>query len=183
MKGTIFIQLLEMAEDAFGEDAVDDILDRSNLASGGAYTSVGTYSCGELVTLVLGFSEHSGLPADELQRLFGHWMMKFFVSHYPSFFEGKTESFEIFETIENEIHVEVRKLYNDVELPTFAAKRMGERSLELIYTSPRPLAPFCHGLIEACAAHFNEDVEIASKPIVGQPNSTAFDITVKPAAA
>lgn len=86
MKGTIFVELIKMAEDAFGEDAVDTILDDAGLENGGAFTSVGNYPCSELVKIVLAFSQHSGLQPDVLQKMFGHWMLKHFAEHYPHFF-------------------------------------------------------------------------------------------------
>ena len=41
MKGMVFVELLHMDEDALGEDAVEDILDRFDIASGGAYGAFG----------------------------------------------------------------------------------------------------------------------------------------------
>jgi len=161
MKGVVFVELLAMAEDTFGEDAVDEVIEKASLPSGGAYTSVGNYPCGELMALVQGFSSFSGIPATELQRLFGHWMMNSFARHYPQFFAGLAGSLDMLEAIEDEIHVEVRKLYPDADLPTFDAKRHGPDSLDLTYRSPRPLADFCQGLIEACAEHFGETARIA----------------------
>ena len=78
MKGIVFVELLAMAEDTFGEEVVDRVIDAAALPSGGAFTSVGNYPCEELMTLIRGFSTHSGIPGAELQRLFGHWMMQSF---------------------------------------------------------------------------------------------------------
>lgn len=163
MKGIIFTELLAMAEDSFGEEAVDRVIAASDLPSGGAYTSVGNYRCEELFRLIDGFSAHSGLPVETLQRLFGHWLMPSFARHYPHFFEDRPGSLDMLEAIENDIHVEVRKLYPDAELPRFEARRDGADVLDLIYRSPRPLADFCLGLIESCAAHFGENVRIARR--------------------
>jgi len=60
MKGIVFNEFIEMVEDKFGEDMVDDIIDESDLPSGGAYTTVGTYDHGELVTMVVKLSEFQG---------------------------------------------------------------------------------------------------------------------------
>lgn len=178
MKGSIFLELLKMAEETFGEEVVDRILDTTDLESGGAYTSVGTYSCGELVTLVSAFSDHSGIDREELQRLFGHWMMNFFTKRHGSFFEGKTSAFDILEAIEDEIHVEVRKLYPDAELPTFATDRFSVKELDMVYTSPRPLAPFCKGLIEACLNLFNQKATIEMSALADAMQSTKFRISL-----
>ncbi len=156
MKGIIFVELLAMAEDAFGEAVVDDVIEKANLPSGGAFSTVGNYPCEELMTLVRGFSHHSGLPGAELQRLFGHWMMKSFARHYPGFFVGKGGSLDMLAAIEGEIHVEVRKLYPDADLPHFDTARPEPDTMQMTYCSPRPLADFCLGLIEGCVSHFGE---------------------------
>lgn len=175
MKGTVFVELLKMAEEAFGEDVVDDVLDRAGLETD-VFTSVGNYPCSELIRIVTAFSAHSGLSPEVLQRKFGHWMMDHFGKHYPEFFEDKRDSFAMLEAIDGEIHVEVRKLYPDSELPRFETTRQGNDHLEMVYTSPRPLAAFCHGLIEACAERFDDRAEIERSPTPDRPGSTTFQI-------
>lgn len=178
MKGVVFVELLNMAEQTFGEDVVDDVIEAADLENGGIYTAVGNYPCSELMKIVEGFSAYSGLGPDVLQRKFGHWMMDFFRRTYPDFFTGKTTSFEMLEAVDQEIHVEVLKLYPDAELPRFETERTGERQLEMVYTSPRPLISFCHGLIEACVDNFDETAEIAIAATPEQNNSTTFRIDI-----
>lgn len=163
MKGIVFVELLKMAEDMLGEACVDAVLDETPLASGGAYSAVGNYPCAELMALIAGFSKVTDLPEDALQRIFGHWMLEVFARHYPDFFKANPDALSMLESIESEIHVEVRKLYPDSELPRFDARRTGPGALELIYTSPRPLAPFCHGLIEGCVSHYGSTAEITAQ--------------------
>lgn len=160
MKGVVFVELLAMADDAFGEEVVDRVIEAADLPSGGAYTSVGIYECEELMTLIHGFSQHSGVPGAELQRLFGHWIMKSFKMHYPKFFENKTGSLEMLTGIENKIHTEVRKLYPDAELPNFEIHRPAADVLDMTYRSPRRLVDFCQGLIEATVENFGEVARI-----------------------
>lgn len=160
MKGIVFVELLAMAENAFGEDVVDRVIDAADLPSGGAYTSVGNYPCAELMTLVRGFSDHSGIPRADLQRLFGNWMMDSFERNYPRFFDGRDTSLDVLAAIEDEIHVEVRKLYPDAMLPQIDTARPDPVTLDLTYRSPRPLADFCHGLIEGCVRCYGETAEI-----------------------
>ncbi len=159
MKGMVFVELLNMAEQAMGPDMVDDVLDHTTLASGGAYTTVGNYPCAELVKLVGAFSERADVPPDRLQHQFGGWMFTRFAELYPDFFADKNDGFGMLEAIEDEIHVEVRKLYPEAELPRFDTERLAEDKLRLTYRSPRPLVHFCHGLIDACLEHFQQKAE------------------------
>ena len=177
MKGIVFVELLAMAEDAFGEDVVDGVIESADLPSGGAYTSVGNYPCEELMTLVQGFSRHSGVPGAELQRMFGHWMMDSFKTHYPQFFENRSGSLAMLEAIEDDIHVEVRKLYPDADLPSFETNRPTPDVLDMTYKSPRPLADFCQGLIEASVEKFGETATISRKDrSVGDMTIADFNI-------
>jgi hypothetical protein len=177
MKGIVFVELLAMADTTFGEHVVDQVISEADLPSGGAYTTVGTYPCEELLRLIDGFSVHSGLTGQELQRRFGHWMLQIFSRHYPSYFQGKTHSLDMLATIEDEIHVEVRKLYPGADLPTFDIDRLAPDRLEMTYRSPRPLADFCQGLIEACGTHFENELRIERRDLKqGVQTETAFSI-------
>lgn len=167
-----------MAEDAFGEEVVDGIIEGADLPSGGAYTAVGNYPCAELMTLVQGFSKHSGIPGAELQRLFGHWMMNSFKRHYPDFFVGRTGSLDMLSAIEDEIHVEVRKLYPDADLPEFDIIRQEPNEMQMTYRSPRPLGDFCNGIIEGCVAHFGENAVI-DRQDNSTPDKTEVEFHIK----
>lgn len=178
MKGTIFVELIKMAEEAFGEDTVDVVLDKADLENNGAFTAVGNYPCSELVKIVVAFSDHSGLSSEMLQRKFGHWMMTYFADNFPDFFADKTSAFAMLESVDQEIHVEVKKLYPDAELPRFDTQRVGPDHLKMIYSSPRPLEYFCHGLIEACLDRFGETGDIVPAPHAAQSDAVVFDITL-----
>ncbi len=160
MKGVVFVELLAMADSAVGEAAVDKVVARCPLSTKGAYTTVGTYPASELNLLVDGFSEATGAPIDALQKQFGHWMLARFVESYPKFFSTQPDGFTMLESIEGEVHTEVRKLYPDAELPAFRTERIGDDALLMTYSSPRRLIAFCHGLIEACLAHYGETASV-----------------------
>ncbi|MGI9520747.1 MAG: heme NO-binding domain-containing protein, partial [Hyphomicrobiaceae bacterium] len=156
MKGIVLVELIKMAEDAFGEDVVDQVLDEAELSTDGAFTSVGNYPCSDLVKIVEGLSADSGVSGEILQKKFGHWMMEQFGEKFPESFVDKSNSMELLEAVEEEIHVEVRKLYPDAELPRFDTRRISDDHLRIVYTSPRPLEAFCYGLIEASVDRFGE---------------------------
>lgn len=179
MKGVVFVEMLSMAESLIGEDQVDEILDNVSLASDGAYCSVGNYPCSELMILVDAFSQHTGVPAADLQCTFGRWIFGKFSQAYGTFFEGKNDALMMLESIEGEVHLEVRKLYPDVELPTFATRRVDPFTLEMVYTSERPLVDFCRGMIEACMAHFSMPADIQQENFkAGDRFGARFNIRV-----
>ena len=177
MKGIVFTELLTMAEQAVGETAVDEVLEQLDLSSGGVFTSVGFYPCSDLIAIVGGLCPRTGKSEAELQRAFGGWMLRYFVAHYPEVFASKPGPLEMLASVDGEIHVEVRKLYPDAELPRFETQRRGTGEMQMIYTSTRPLTAFCHGLIEACVAHYGQraTVQCTARP----PDGAVFDIRLE----
>jgi len=160
MKGIVFTEFLEMVEDRFSADMVDDILDDAQPSSGGAYTAVGTYPHTEMVSLVVALSAHSGLPVPALLQAFGEHLFARFVVAYPAFFDGVNDAFSFLAGIEDIIHAEVRKLYPDAELPRFHVEHRDAARLVLVYDSRRHFEDLGEGLMRGCVAHFAEPVSI-----------------------
>lgn len=160
MKGVVFTEFLDMVEEKFSEDVVDAIIDASELSTGGAYTAVGTYSHTEILQLVTHLSKETKVDVPVLVETFGHYLFQQFTKSYPMFFADVDNSFDFLQTVENHIHVEVKKLYPDAELPTFETTMLDENTLELIYISKRPFANLAEGMIKECALYYKETVEI-----------------------
>jgi hypothetical protein len=176
MKGLVFTEFMEMVEATWSLDMVDSIIHRAQPASGGAYTSVGTYPHHEMIALVSALSAETRTPAPDLVRAFGNYLFGRFVVAYPRFFEGIPDSFRFLGGIEDIIHAEVRKLYPDAELPTFevefAPGHAGD-TLTLTYFSEHPFADLAHGLIEGCIAHFGETVTLRRETAPALPGAQA----------
>ena len=177
MKGIVFTEFMEMVEDQFGFETADKIITESPLPSGGIYTAVGTYSHTEMVQLVVNLSKESEISVDQLLKVFGRHLFTRFAAGYGQFFEGVTDSFSFLSSIENYIHIEVRKLYPDAELPTFDTTLLNPTTLEMIYRSERGFADFAEGLIEGCMKHFDDTVTIERENISGDNKEVRFTIT------
>lgn len=171
MKGIVFTEFLELVEAKFGYDMVDHIIQDSQLHNGGAYTGVGTYPHSDMVALVTSLSLRTTIPASDLLKLYGHHLFGVFAKNYGHFFQGIESAFGLLEHIENYIHVEVRKLYPDAELPRFETRRLSANTLEMVYHSERRMADFAEGLIEATMEHFKEPA-IISREILSLDSTT-----------
>ncbi|MFK7733304.1 MAG: heme NO-binding domain-containing protein, partial [Pseudomonadales bacterium] len=110
----------------------------------------------ELFALVTAAEKATGIPAKELVHKFGVYMLPHFVTNYPIFFEGQTSLKEFLLTVDEVIHVEVRKLYPDAGLPEFAYENREDNELVMLYSSPRKLCALAEGLIEGSAKHFKQ---------------------------
>ncbi len=165
MKGIVFCEFVEMMETEFSAEMADEIISSTELESGGAYTSVGTYDHHEMLALVTQLSEKTGTPVPDLVRAFGRYLFGRFVELYPAFFEGVDGAFSFLDRIEEHVHVEVRKLYPDAELPTFATSRPDDGTMIMVYQSKRPFADLAHGLIKGCITHYGEPVDVESEDL------------------
>ena len=178
MKGVVFTEFLEMVEDKFSPQVADRIIEQSVLPSGGSYTAIGTYDHNELLQLVTRLSAESGIAVPDLVRAFGKHLFGRFVQGYPVFFTGITSAFDFLQRVEGFIHVEVRKLYPDAELPSIQCHLKGPDELTMIYRSSRPLAHFGEGLIMGCIEHFGDGIAVQVEDLSnGQWNAARFTLT------
>jgi len=181
MKGIVFTEFLEMVEDRFGLGMVDRIIEAAELPGGGAYTAVGTYECKELVRLVACLSQATGTPMPELIQAFGRHLFGRFQRAFPALFAGIATAFDFLRGVEHYIHVEVRKLYPDAELPSFSYEDAGPHQLVMVYQSRRPFADLADGLIQACIAHYGVPIALEREDLErGAMNRTRFTLTQNP---
>lgn len=160
MKGIVFTEFIELVENKFGFEVADEVIEQSNLPSGGAYTAVGTYDHEEMLELVTHLSKATDIPAETLIKVFGEHLLQRFVAGYPHFFTEVSSCFEFLDTIENRVHVEVKKLYPEAELPTFESEIFSATQMRLTYLSKRPFSALAFGLIQGSASYYNETIHI-----------------------
>ena len=176
MKGIVFREFIEMVETQYGDEVLDHIIESSDLYSGGAYTAVGTYDFREMLALLMSLSQQVNLPIDALLRSFGHYLFQVFTKRYSFLLAGLDNSFDLFRSIDNHIHVEVKKLYPDAELPKFEFQLVDENIMELTYQSERKLAWLAYGLIEKALAYFRETATLDMVPLSDDLSSVKFSI-------
>lgn len=182
MKGIVFRQFIQLVEERFGLELADELLTRADLPSGGVYTSVGTYDPQEIVQLVTLLSQAAAIPVPQLLRELGECLFEKLAASYPDFLRQPRSGFEMLESVDQTIHVEVRKLYPDAELPAFSTQRLGGDTLRMDYRSPRPFADLAEGLIRGCFRHFNESIDVRREDDADRPGYAAtFTLTRKAA--
>lgn len=154
MKGIVFTEFMDMVDEVFGVEITEEIIEKSDLPSGGAYTSVGTYPHSEIVSLVTSLGAVTGHPVPDLIRAFGKHMLSRFHGLFPEFFAEVTDVTSFLAQVDNHIHVEVRKLYPDADLPSLETTRLPDGGLEMIYKSNRMMGDLAEGLISGALDHF-----------------------------
>lgn len=167
MKGLVFTEFVEFMEGTFGLELADRVIQESELPSGGAYTTVATYDHGEMVAMLRTLARRTRRPPAELLRSFGRRLFGQLAGAYPELVGGQRSPLAFLQTVETHIHAEVRKLYPDAELPTFECNADGPGRLVLVYRSARGLADLALGMIEGCAAHFGQELEVREEDLSG----------------
>lgn len=163
MKGIVFTEFLDAVDDELGPIAVENVIDRCDLESGGAYTSVGTYACSEMGQLVGALAAETGDDPAKVLTWFGEKLAASFKVNYPAYFDT-TNFFDFIESIDSHIHKEVKKLYPDAELPRFHTISRTDTALELDYVSSRGLELLAKGMLQGCATVFDETIEVNMVP-------------------
>ena len=179
MKGIVFTEFLEMVESQFGLETVDTIIENSNLPSEGAYTAVGTYEFSEMLQLVTQLSATTNMPANDLLYAFGLYLFESLLKAHPEVVSSYKNPIGLLYSIENHIHVHVKKLYPDAELPTFKILEKTEHSLTMVYSSSRGLYALAHGLIVKTFEHCNKSANVEMELLNEQGTEVKFAIVQK----
>ncbi len=177
MKGIVFTEFLELVEDKFGLAMVDKIIENSDLPSNGVYTSVGTYDFAEMLSLVTNLSNYTDIDVDQLLLVYGEHFFNVLEKSYSSMLEMYSDPIEFLASIENHIHVEVRKIYPDAELPTFRVVEKTADKLVTIYTSSRALHSFGQGLMNSSLVYYKTKADVIKELIKEDGTEVKFIIT------
>ena len=176
MRGIIFTEFLEMVEEKFGFELTETMISNAELPSGGIYTAVGSYSHKEMYSLIGELHKLSEIPVPDLMYTYGLHLFGALSKNYGPMLSGIKSAFEMLELVEKYIHVEVRKLYPDAELPNFNIKKVGEDKLIMIYSSERRMSDVAAGLIEGCLQHYKESATVHKELITQDGSKVKFEI-------
>ena len=161
MKGSVFNALQEFVETNHGLEAWDTMLNTLDLPSQGIYTSSIKYDDSEMFSIVTYYCEALNVPASDLLRTFGEFLFVKLMPMAPSEAKQAPSLHAFLYMVDNLIHVEVKKLYADSNLPEFDYADQNDQHLTMIYRSERKLCHLSEGLILGAAKHFGEQVSIS----------------------
>ena len=176
MKGIVFTEFLDLVEDKFGLEMVDKIINASTLDSEGVYTSIGTYNFSEMLQMLQHLSKNTGLSIDALLLVYGEHFFSVIEKSYPGLLATYKDPIEMISSIEDHIHVEVRKIYPEAELPTFEVLEKTDNSIIMIYKSSRSMHHFGLGLMNKTFQHFDSTAEIILEKIKEDGTEVKFII-------
>lgn len=184
MKGMIFNELQRLVTERRGEDAWDELIERTPLENrDGLFVGPKTYPDADFLALVSSASAALGTPVTDLVRDFGKFMFPHLAERYPVFMKPGMTAKTFLLSVERTIHVEVRKLYPDAVLPAFEYSDPAPARLNMTYRSPRRLCALVLGLVDGVADHFQEDITCLHTTCVHRGDeSCRFELTFRPRA-
>ncbi|EKO3916515.1 heme NO-binding domain-containing protein [Vibrio fluvialis] len=178
MKGIIFTEFLELVEDKFGLDVLDQVLEQA--ADSGVYTSVGSYDHKALVKLFIELSRVTGIDSNELQRVYGVSVFQSLYRTVPASanLSQVNSCFAFIRHVEDYIHVEVKKLYPDAKPPRFLFIDESATEVSFDYQSARCMSHVCLGLLQGCADYFGEKIDVVMEPQSEDLSRVRFTVTL-----
>jgi hypothetical protein len=179
MKGIVFTEFLDLVEDKFGLEMVDTIISQSKLPSEGIYTSIGTYRFSEMLSLLQNLSAHTNISIDNLLLVYGEHFFSVIEKSYPGLLDTYKNPIEMLSSIENHIHIEVRKIYPEAELPEFIVEEKSDNFLIMTYKSSRAMHHFGLGLMNKTFEYFNTAASIELEKIKEDGTEVRFVIRKK----
>ncbi len=178
MLGIVFTSLIDMLEEKISPEFADDVLEEANLENEGAFTSVGYYPFTEMQKLVTVLVDKTGTPAERLLYDFGYYLFGKLAKAHGQVLAGRQNILEVLRCLDDDIHVQVRKLYPDADLPHFTVLSSSESTMVLQYYSTRELYSLAEGLMDAAADHYGNNIKRETLKL-DQPHTYQFNITLE----
>lgn len=164
MKGVIFNLLESLVIDRFGDEIMEEIYEQAEFsADAPPFIGPETYPDSDLIAIVSLLSEKSNLPVDDLIYEFGRYMLPVLADKYPVFFQDVESPIEFLKSVNDIIHVEVKKLFDGATPPLVTVANVNQNQAEIHYASERKLCRLLEGLLEGTAEHFDKNISYHHK--------------------
>jgi hypothetical protein len=112
-----------------------------------------------------------------LLEAFGEHLAVTFARMFPKLFAASGNALDFIAGVETYVHVEVRKLYPEAELPRFDIERPRPGALAMHYRSPRAMPELAVGIIRGIGKHYAETLEIRREDL--SLDATSVRLTVE----
>ena len=158
MKGIIFNITERFIISNHGEEVYEDIISSCKLETKEPFVGPGTYSDNDMLEILKVATQKLNVKIDYLLKELGKYAFGQLAKRYPNFVSPYDDAKTFLLTVDGIIHVEVRKLYQETQLPVFQYSEPSENELIITYYSKRKLYSFMEGLINGVAKYFNVNI-------------------------
>ncbi len=160
MQGVIFNALEEFVLDRANMEVWNEVLDASQVESGGVYTAGMNYKDEEVLALASALCEALKIPLNEILRLFGEFLFSFLLSRGHVELNEYRNSQALLMELESVIHQDIKRVHPDAYTPLFEYIPLTENTGQLSYFSKRKLCMVAEGLLAGAANFFHQEVKI-----------------------
>ena len=160
MQGSIYTTFSDMIIEKMGMEQWNELLEKTNPPSKGVYTSGQQYEDSELINMVIELSNKTGIEVEKLVEAFGQYLFDSLYKTSPVDISKINDLREFLLSIDQVIHVEVKRLHPNAYLPKFDYEDGENGELIMYYTSKRKLCHASIGLIFGAAKKFNQTITI-----------------------
>jgi predicted hydrocarbon binding protein len=155
MIGLIFTSLADMIEDRYGLMMWNEIVREAAIPDYGAYTAGQVYPDEQIVKLVTVIGAKLNLGLDDVLKTFGQHVFSYLAGSYPDISNHFTNAKDMLMHVDDYIHKEIAFYHpQEVGLPMFKCIDTGDKSLTMLYRSPRRLCFLAEGVIQGVASHY-----------------------------
>lgn len=177
MLGIVFTSLIDMLEEKHSPEFADDIIIEAALENDGAYTAVGYYPFTEMQRLLTVLTQKTGKSTNQLLYDFGYYLFGKLTVVHGDVIASTNNILDMLSQLDSDIHVQVKKLYPDADLPRFTVLSRTDNAMRLQYYSERELYALAEGLMDAAASHFDCTLERETHQL-DIPHTYIFSIAV-----
>jgi predicted hydrocarbon binding protein len=162
MKGIIFNLFEDFIVSRYGEDKYEEIIAASDTGALDPFEIVGpgSYPDEAFDAILNKASEKIDRNISEILKDMGRHSLSKLAERHPHFFNGCEHPRDFLKTASMIHHVEVRKLYQGAEVPSFFVDDRNQDGLALTYKSRRHLCHLVEGLIAGLGDHYKIAVSI-----------------------
>lgn len=160
MQGIIFNALEEFVLENATMEVWNDVLDVSQVESGGVYTAGMNYNDEEIIALASSLCEALKIPLQDGLKLFGEFLFDFLLSKGPIELNDYANTPGLLVELESVIHRDVKRVHPDAYTPLFEYTPQTDSTGQLTYFSKRKLCVVAEGLLAGAAKHFGQKVEL-----------------------
>ncbi len=177
MLGIVFTSLIDMLEEKVSPEFADDVIMEAKLENDGAYTAVGYYPFEEMQRLLEVLVSKTNKSTNELLYDFGYYLFGKLGGVHGEVLAGTDGMLDMLEHLDGDIHVQVKKLYPDADLPRFTVMSRTDNAMRLQYYSERELYALAEGLMDAAAEYYGCTLERETRQL-DTPHTYEFSITL-----
>jgi hypothetical protein len=159
MKGVLFNIVEDVVSEHLGDAVWDQLLEDAGVDRG--YTALGNYPDAEMTALIKAAAQTLDKPPRHVMVWIGQRATVHFFKRAPHYLKPHDSARTFLPRLDQIIHPEVRKLYDNAHPPDFVCTdHGGAAGMTVIYRSHRRLCGLAEGLIQGVADYYQERLVI-----------------------